>query len=715
MSAMSREQDVRPGMQARTPFRIDSGLSVQFELDESRLALTSIGRPGRPTASLPVPHAVGPVEIQFAGDAIPRGQRHIGLGSTRNLSYAGHETRTTEFGPELLIEQRIDDSAVRVVTHFQFFDDLPCLRTWSTVENAGSKTVTLLYISSLTTTALAAPGPSSLDALLGTPHNTFCAEYRWRFDTLRAHGLVDAGFDPALGLSSTSRVVVQNDGTQSTIEYLPMGSLRAEGTTWVWTIEHTGAWRWEIGDYRGGMYVSIGGPTAANGWRERLEPGGLFTTVPVMLAAGDADDASAFSSLSDLRRRLADEEPAGSVVIFNDFQRCLMADPSEDKLAPLVELAARAGAEVFCIDAGWYAEDGQWWETVGDWTESERRFPHGLARVMDEVRARGMIPGLWLEPEVVGVKNPVMHSLPSSAFFWREGELVDGGGRYILDFTSQAAVDHVDGVVDRLVRDYGIGYLKIDYNVNGGNGSDLGGGNPGSHLLRHQRAVLQWIREIRRRHPHLIVENCSSGGARADDASMRAFSIMSTSDQDDVLRTAPIAVNASTAAVPEKVGVWTLPDSTRPSNEVAFALVNSMLLRPQLSGPITELSSSDFELLAESVTTFKRIRERLRSGRPFWPLGLADWQDEWLALGMDCGERAFVAVWRRDSRSDSIAVPLSLAGRRITDIRRIFPRADPQAAHAWDSGSHALEVHFGSVNSAAVFEITTTVGVAPRR
>ena len=35
-------------------------------------------------------------------------------------------------------------------------------------------------------------------------------------------------------------------------------------------------------------------------------------------------------------------------------------------LAPLMAAAPRAGAEYFCIDAGWYAETGgAWWTTVG--------------------------------------------------------------------------------------------------------------------------------------------------------------------------------------------------------------------------------------------------------------------------------------------------------------------------------------------------------------
>src|SRR3954452_3510670 len=62
-------------------------------------------------------------------------------------------------------------------------------------------------------------------------------------------------------------------------------------------------------------------------------------------------------------------------VVFNDFLNCLMADPSTERLFPLIEAAATAGAEIFCIDAGWYDDSDGWWDAVGEWRPSTRRFP----------------------------------------------------------------------------------------------------------------------------------------------------------------------------------------------------------------------------------------------------------------------------------------------------------------------------------------------------
>lgn len=79
-----------------------------------------------------------------------------------------------------------------------------------------------------------------------------------------------------------------------------------------------------------------------------------------------------------------------------------MGKPTTEAEFPLIDAAAEAGCEYFCIDCGWYA-DGDWWDSVGEWKESRRRFPNGVREVTDYIRKKGMIPGVWLELEVMGI------------------------------------------------------------------------------------------------------------------------------------------------------------------------------------------------------------------------------------------------------------------------------------------------------------------------
>ncbi len=176
-------------------------------------------------------------------------------------------------------------------------------------------------------------------------------------------------------------------------------------------------------------------------------------------------------------------------VIFNDYMNTLMGDPTTERLLPLIAAAAEVGAEYFCIDAGWYAELER--ELVGHRRRrgSPRRpgSPAASPRCSTASGPTGMVPGLWLEPEVVGVHSPLADRLPADAFFQRGAASAwSSTAATSLDLRHPAAVKHLDEVVDFVVGDLGVGYLKLDYNINAGPGTDVGGLSAGAGLLGAQ-------------------------------------------------------------------------------------------------------------------------------------------------------------------------------------------------------------------------------------
>jgi alpha-galactosidase len=234
-------------------------------------------------------------------------------------------------------------------------------------------------------------------------------------------------------------------------------------------------------------------------------------------------------------------------------------DPSADVLHPLIDAAAEAGAECFVIDAGWYANGGDWWVGVGEWQPSNGRFPNGINEVLDHIRRRGMVPGPWLEPEVVGVNSPVALKLPDSAFLQRDGVRVSDHGRYHLDFTADATVAFLDEVLDHLVNDHGVGYFKFDYNIRADVGSDANTANTAStgHGAATAQPRLSGMGRRTASTPSQVgAGNCASGGMRQDFATVSRFDPQSTSDQEDFHAYAPIAAAAPMLVLPEQAGNW---------------------------------------------------------------------------------------------------------------------------------------------------------------
>jgi len=661
-------------------------------------------------------HAASPlplVEVQVAGFGRDwSGERSIETPFGRRLRYQGRTENRVQSHGETWHELRIDladpVSGLSAQVHYRSPDGVAAVQSWVVLTNNGAAALTLEAVTSLAIpgfvgAAGAADGLADLDLLWAD--NDWLAEGRWQRTALR-DVLVDV--NRAVHEHDTRGCFARSSqGSWSTGRHLPTGALvaRGDGRALLWQVESAGGWRWEVGERSGAAYLALLGPTdREHHWRQVLAPGGAFTTVPAAFALGaagaEADSlTSAIAEMTGYRRALRrPHADHGTLpVIFNGYMNTLMGNPTTERLLPLVEAAAEAGAEYFVIDAGWYADAEGWWDSVGAWEESRSRFPGGLGDVLGRIRDAGMVPGLWLEPEVVGVRSPVADKLPAEAFFQRGGVRVVEHGRYHLDLRHPDAVKHLDRVVDRLVAEYGVGYLKLDYNINPGPGTDLdANGSAGAGLLAHQRAYVAWLDSILDRHPDLTVENCASGALRADYALLAHAQIQSTSDQQDPRGYPPIAAAAPAAVAPEQAASWAYPQPDFSDDEIAFTLCTALLGRVHLSGHLNRMSPGQRALVAQAVATYKRIRADIARATPFWPLGLPAWTDSWLALGLRAAHDAasYLTVWHRGETGDEATRILSvphLRGQHLA-ARVLFPgSADTEVR--WNPDTGELTVH----------------------
>lgn len=374
------------------------------------------------------------------------------------------------------------------------------------------------------------------------------------------------------------------------------------------------------------------------------------------------------------RRKNRDNEQLP--VIFNDFMNCLGGDPTAEKEYPLIDAAAEIGCEYYTIDAGWYA-NGSWWSRVGEWEPAEKRWPEGIGKVLSYIREKGMVPGLWLELEVMGIHCPIAQELPDNWFFMRHGKRVIDHGRYQLDFRNPEVRKFADGVIRRLVEDYGAGYIKMDYNINAGIGTEVDADSAGDGLLGHNRAYLEWLDHIFESYPELIIENCGSGGMRITDTLLSRHSIQSSSDQTDYLAYAAISAAAPAAVTPEQNAVWSYPLHDADKEQTAFNMVNAMLMRIHQSGHLARLSEENKELIREAIGYYKKIRCLIRQSVPFWPMGLPAFRNQRFALGAVCGECAHLAVWRIDDEADETTLSLKGVKHRVKSVCLVYPSGLP--------------------------------------
>lgn len=202
-------------------------------------------------------------------------------------------------------------------------------------------------------------------------------------------------------------------------------------------------------------------------------------------------------------------------------------DTTDQKLIQLAaDIAAlRLPLDSYWLDAGW--NEGGFPRGQGNPDADLARFPRGLGPVGAAVRQAGMRFLAWFEPEraMRGTWLEREHAdwllAPSDA---PDGlRYLEKDGFRLLDFGNARARAWALDTISKNIRDAGIAIYRQDFNLypayfwHTGEGPD----DIGLREVRHITGLYDFLDELVRRHPGLILDNCASGGRRLDFEMMR--------------------------------------------------------------------------------------------------------------------------------------------------------------------------------------------------
>jgi alpha-galactosidase len=174
------------------------------------------------------------------------------------------------------------------------------------------------------------------------------------------------------------------------------------------------------------------------------------------------------------------------------------------------------------MDAGWYPCDPIGWPKTGTWEVDTRRFPNGLREVSDHAHAKGLKTILWFEPERVYRDTWLAKNHPEwilGATTGRPGGEVGG----LLNLGNPEAWKWLVNHVDRVLVDQGIDLYRQDFNTEplaNWQANDAPD-RQGITEIKHVVGYLAYWDELRRRHPHMLIDSCASGGRRNDLETLR--------------------------------------------------------------------------------------------------------------------------------------------------------------------------------------------------
>jgi alpha-galactosidase len=221
-----------------------------------------------------------------------------------------------------------------------------------------------------------------------------------------------------------------------------------------------------------------------------------------------------------------------------------------EEILHAIDMAGEVGAEVFFIDAGWYAPARKWWSTVGDW-EVDPRFPGGLKPFRDRVRGHGMLWGLWMDAERIGAESQVFKEHPDWLAPAYDGERRLGG---LIDLTKPEVAEWLEAQIARVVETHELDFFRLDHNTHPGPGIRVEhDGFVENGYWRYYQTLYGIYGRLRARFPNVIFENCAGGGGRTDLGMVRNFSHTWVTDWQIAPRSFSITNGMTMALPPEYV------------------------------------------------------------------------------------------------------------------------------------------------------------------
>ena len=300
-------------------------------------------------------------------------------------------------------------------------------------------------------------------------------------------------------------------------------------------------------------------------------------------------------------------------VVLNTWE-AVYFDHDFDTLSRLAERAAAVGVERFVLDDGWFGGRRDDTAGLGDWWVSPDAHPKGLAPLIERVRSLGMEFGIWVEPEMVNPDSDLYRAHPDWALADPAYPPVLGRHQLVLDLGIPAAFDEILGRLDALLGDHDIAFVKWDMNRDHVQAAGAAG-RAGTH--EQTLALYRLLDELRRRHPDVEFESCSSGGARIDLAILQRTERVWTSDCNDALERQTIQRYASQFIPLEVIGAHVGPPTahtTGRTQSLGFRAATALFGHFGIEWNLLALDDDDVAALTAWVDLYKRHRQLLHGG-----------------------------------------------------------------------------------------------------
>jgi alpha-galactosidase len=341
-----------------------------------------------------------------------------------------------------------------------------------------------------------------------------------------------------------TEVHLQPGGGRSSSEVLPLFNLDAgDGSGMILGIGWTGEWSATFGrDKENRVFMRAGMATT----RLRLRPGEEIRTPRILVLFWQGDRMRGQNLLRRFLLKHHRPQPGAKPLVLPVLVGSWGGSPAADHLKTIERIRRHnLPISLYWIDAEWFG-GAPWFRHPGDWEVRKELYPLGFRALSDPLHASGRSLLLWFEPQRVCPGTPwakfkdrpnwllelqrgepaykqrnmnwgVPHEDPRW-ILWesRRSQIVEGD--MLWNMGEPAARQFLTDWLSERIKQFGLDWYREDFNVapleywQGADPPD----RRGITEIRYVTGLYTMWDELLRRHPHLAIDNCASGGRRID-------------------------------------------------------------------------------------------------------------------------------------------------------------------------------------------------------
>ena len=520
---------------------------------------------------------------------------------TTYLYYKDSETHAIDGGTETVIRLADKKYPLEVTLHYAAYEHQNVIKAWSEITHNEKSDITLWRYAS---TMLYFNEPAYY---LTNYHSEWAREAQ---PTTQKLTYGKKTIDTKLGTRAAMYM-------QPYFE-LGIGAPAQEGTgrAMLGTIGWTGNFSctFEV-DNVGGLRVIPGINPYASDYK--LKAGDKFVTPEFIFTFSNNGTGEASRNLHDWARLYQLKDGKGDrMTLLNNWESTGF-DFNQEKLAGVMEDAAKLGVDMFLLDDGWFANKyprNNDTAGLGDWEPNEAKLPQGVAGLTAAAKKAGVKFGIWIEPEMINPKSRLFEEHPDWVIMQSERDTYYYRNQLVLDLANPKVQDYVFGVADKILTDNpDVAYFKWDCNSPITNIRSPYLKKKQSNLyVDYVRGLYNVLKRLKAKYPDVPMMLCSGGGARCDYEALKYFTEYWCSDNTDPYERIYIQWSMS-KFFPVKAMAAHVTDWNRGSS-IKFRLDVASMCKLGFDIDVHKLSESDLKLCQQAVANYNRLKPVILDG-----------------------------------------------------------------------------------------------------